>query len=801
MNKWTIKYRLLFLAILPLTVTVIILSVFLTASSLQQFTLEHERRGNAIIRQLALASEYGVISGNQQILTMLAKSTLSEDDVVSISIMDKQGSTLINLNKPSDITYNATQTKKYDSPVYLSHLEINDFSPSEEISSQPEMIGKVSITLSNTSTTSLQQRVLIENFSIAGIILLLTIFFTLRMARTLSRPLQDMSRAVIRISEGDLSYSPETPAEGELGALEKGISFMASRLQEAKDNEKLQRERLENINKDLEEQIEQRKYIERELREATKMANQANQAKSDFMGNMGHELRTPLNSIIGFSELLLMEDIAPKHREYAEHVHNSCNDLLYIIRDILDFSKLEAGKLSVLSIAFDLRQAIEEVADSAALRCAEKNIELVVNYAPEQPHNLLGDPGRIRQILSNLVTNAIKFTQHGQIVIRAHVTEVNNQLAQIHISVEDTGIGIESNKLETIFERFSQADSTSTRSYQGLGLGLTISKQLVELMGGSIHVDSALGKGSVFSIDLRIPINNALSPDESKPPYFSGKRVLIADDNTETRDALCQVIRYLGMRADTATDGASALASMHSANAELNPYQIVFIDSEMTGMNIETLSRVIQQNNQLAKSKLVLLSPVNKVRRISEDWSANFSAILSKPIRFYDLISSLQRVISEFSNTPSINVIQEDPAVSPVVNNGPDQLHDHRILIVDDNAMNLKFAAIVLSNIGYSVVDTATNGHQAINMLKESFYDIILMDILMPNMDGFEATREIRALQKNSAKQSIIIALTAKALDGDREQCLAAGMDDYISKPLQIKKLKEILEQFNHEHR
>lgn len=795
MNKWTIKYRLLFLAILPLTVTVIILSVFFTASRLQQFALEHERRGNAIVRQLAPASEYGVISGNKQILTSLAKSTLQEDDVVSIKITDNRGNSLISLNKHSDISYNNAQTKTYNSPVYLSQLETDDFSPSEDASQQPETIGTVSIALSNTSTTSLQQRVLIENFSIAGIVLLLTILFTLRMARTLSRPLHDMSQAVRRISEGDLSYSPRNPAKGELGTLENGISIMASRLQEAKDNESLQREKLESINKNLEEQIEQRKHIELELREATKMANQANQAKSDFMGNMGHELRTPLNSIIGFSELLLMEEIAPKHREYAEHVHSSCNDLLYLIRDILDFSKLEAGKLSVLSLAFDLRQAIEEVADSAALRCAEKNIELVVNYTPEQPHNLLGDPGRIRQIIANLVTNAIKFTEHGQIVIRTHVTEVNNNLAQIHISVEDTGIGIEKSKLKTIFERFSQADNTSTRSYQGLGLGLTISKQLTELMGGSIYVESTFGEGSVFNLDLRIPINKTLAADESKHPHLSGKSVLIADDNTEVRAALCQTLRYFGMRVDTVADGASALANMHTANAELTPYHLVFIDSEMSGMNIETLSRVIQQNNQLARSKLVLLSPVNKVRKISEEWGSNFSVILTKPVRFHDLLASLQRIIHEFPKTPATNVAQKNTSISHVIDKKNEPSHKQRILVVDDNAMNLKLAIKVLKNLGYTV-NTATDGYQAINTLKESFYDIILMDILMPIMDGFEATRKIREIQKPTGQRSTIIALTAKALDGDREQCLAAGMDDYISKPLQLHKLKEVLEQF-----
>lgn len=795
MNNWTIKYRLLFLAVLPLTVTVIILSIFFTANRLQQFSLEHERRGNSIVRQLAPASEYGIFSGNQEILRKLASSTLTEDDVIAVSITDQQGNSLIKLNKDLATPYDKSQTKDFQSDVYLSQLQINDFSPAEEVQKQPKTIGHVSITLTNTLTTSLQKRVLIENFTITGIILLLTIFFTLRMAKTLSRPLHTMSKAVSRISEGDFSYTANTDIQGELGTLDRGISTMASYLQKAKENERLQRKKLEDINKNLEEQIEQRKNTEYELREATHLANQANQAKSDFMGNMGHELRTPLNSIIGFSELLLMEDISPKQRDYALSVHNSCNDLLYLIRDILDFSKLEAGKLSVLSIAFDLRQCIEEVADSAALHCAEKNIELVVNYPSEQPHNLLGDPGRVRQIISNLVTNAIKFIEQGQIIIRTHVTEVENNIAQVHISIEDTGIGIAKDKLDTIFERFSQADTTSTRSYQGLGLGLTICKQLVKLMGGSLHVDSTFGEGSVFSIDLRFPLDRTALSNVAELGHLGGKYILLADDNAETRTALSQTLRHFGMRVDTVTDGASALSSMHTANTELTPYHLVFIDSEMKDMNIETMNRVIQQNNKLARSKLVLLTPVNKVRERSEDWRTSFSAILTKPVRFHDLTEALLHVFSSHGKFSESDKNYEQASVSHKLASDKALVNNKRILVVDDNEMNIKLALSVLKNIGYSV-DTATNGQQAIDMIEESFYDIILMDILMPVMNGFAATREIRNMQDGCKKQSVIIALTAKALEGDREQCLAAGMDDYISKPLQVHQLRDLLEKF-----
>lgn len=795
MNKWTIKYRLLFLAILPLTITVVILSAFFTASRLQQFTHDHERRGNAIVRQLAPASEYAVISGNQQILTSLAKSTLSEDDVIAVNIIDEQGESLIHMKKQDDAAYDLAQTETFSAPVYLSQLQISDLSSPDEGEQAPVTIGKVSITLSNASTAILQQHVLIENFSITGIVLLLTILFTLRTAKTLSRPLHNMSKAVALISKGDFSYAPEILAQGELGTLEQGIATMVRRLSEAKDNERLQREKLEDTNNDLKKQIAHRKRIENELREATDLANQANQAKSDFMGNMGHELRTPLNSIIGFSELLLMDDIAPKHREYAQCVHNSCNDLLHLIRDILDFSKLEAGKLSVFSIAFDLRQAIEEVVDSSALHCAEKDIELVVNYPLEQPHNLLGDPGRIRQIITNLVTNAIKFTENGQVVLRAHISEISNSLAQIHISVEDTGIGIAQNKLDSIFERFSQADTSSTRSYQGLGLGLTISKQLIELMGGSMQVSSTLGAGSVFSFDLRLPINSAIPSDILVLPHLRGKSVLIADDNSESATALCQSLRYFGMRVDTANNGASALAHMHSASAELAPYQLVFIDSEMPGMDIATLSTVIKQDNQLAKSRLVLLSPVNKIRKISKECHKNFSAILTKPMRLNDLTNTMQRIFSEFEKTSVVTSASEQSFLPRETDLENVESYNQRVLVVDDNAMNLKLAINVLSNLGYSV-DTATDGLIAIDMVKKSFYDIILMDILMPNMNGYKATQHIREVQTELNQRSIIIALTAKALEGDREQCLAAGMDDYLSKPLQIQRLREMMEQY-----
>ncbi|WP_172597715.1 response regulator [Sulfuriflexus mobilis] len=784
------------MALLPLTVTVIILSVLFTVTHLQQFEQEQDRRGNAIVRQLAPASEYGVISGNKAILSSLASAALNEPDVISVKITDSDNETLMQLVKPNTTLIDPAATHQYMATVFASQIEISDYPLNEAEKNIPaEVIGQVSIILSNESTTRLQQTVLVENFSIAGIVLFLTIFFALRIARSLSQPLHEMTTAVSHISEGEFAHPLQSLSRGELGELEKGIASMAERLSAAMANEQEQRQHLENTNKEMNIEIEQRKMVETELREATNQANQANQAKSDFLGNMGHELRTPLNSIIGFSELLQMGELQPKQKDYAHSINKSCNDLLHLIKDILDFSKLEAGKLSILSLAFDLRETIEEVADAAAIQCANKNIELIINYPPEQPHNLFGDPGRIRQVLSNLVTNAVKFIEHGHIIIRVQVSKQSGNTASINISVEDTGIGIAREKLDSVFERFTQADSSVTRAYQGLGLGLSISKQLIELMGGHIKVESTLGQGSVFSIHFNLPINAI--EDDYRTSGLVGKHVLVADDNAESRNSLAQTLRFFGMRVDTVTDGATALATMHTANAEMRNYHLAFIDSEMPGMDTNSLRTIIRQNNQLSRTRLVLLTPVNRLRERNQDWHSHYSAILTKPVRFNDLLDALQRVFSDFDGFSLAGTMRTRLTQPTCDINGPGQVTTsaNNILIVDDNPMNLKLAINILKNMGYTV-DTARDGRQAVQRASETFYNIILMDILMPNMNGFDATRAIRKMQKGADKRSVIIALTAKALEGDREQCFDAGMDDYISKPLHIDKLQDILKQY-----
>lgn len=666
--------------------------------------------------------------------------------------------------------------------------------------------------LSDIHSAILKTRQLLLGLGVLG--LLLGCVASLFLARRITRPIQSLVKSVEAISEGEYDHEIKIKTHDEIAYLGRRFDSMKNTVKENIQMMVQTNLELTNANKKLSYEINERKRTEEALRTAKKAAEVASVVKSQFLTNVSHELRTPMNGIIGMTELILSTELSDRQKELAYTLYRSGEGLLSIINSVLDFSSMEVGKLSLLKKDFNLLETVEETIEFMAESIDNKDIELISMTYHDVPKYVKGDTGRLRQILMNLIGNAIKFTEKGEVRLNVRFVKEKENKLTIRFEIIDTGIGIEKNVREAIFEIFSQADTSLTRQYEGLGLGLTIAKQLTEMMNGDIHLESEPGEGSTFfftvCLDACSQSQEDIEKDKENLDALKNLRVIVAVPNPSSSSVLLYHLSDWGVQYVQAENGEEVLEVLKK-NAKDSPFNAIITSMDLPDMDGVALARRIKSNPYTTSVPSIILVPVNQRDAAQEARMRHFKYRLTKPVAQSQIYGALTELANIQANI-KIDSQDQNICISPYkesfeqfekigtdeeqanISNRPTPRPGYHVLIVEDNPVNLEIAREKLKLLGFSV-DSAQNGKEAVLAYEKNHYDLVAMDCQMPIMDGYEATRVIREKEEadNSGTHIPIFAITAHAMEGDRERCLNAGMDDYLSKPFTIKQLKEIV--------
>ena len=788
MRRWGIQKKVFFLSLIPTMVLIMIVGVYFTHSWVNNLSRMLEERGMSLSRQLASASEYGAFTGNRNLLFGIASSMLEEDDVRAITIYDSNGRELVQTGsreriKQPELLQDITRARAisgedaslFVAPIYPQDLMIDGLLDMDQPAGQPESdgtpLGWTSVELSHATTQKEQYQALLVSLLLVGGGLFLNTLIAIHLSRSVTDPIYELTRAISRLRQGKLDTRVEMNASPELEELASGLNAMAESLQQAQDE---MQQNVDQATEDLRETLETIEVQNIELDLARKQALEASRIKSEFLANMSHEIRTPLNGIIGFTDLLLKAPASTQQQDHLNTIRKSSEILLTIINDILDFSKIEAGKLVLDRTPFHLRDTVEEVLVMLAPAAHDKNLDLVPLIYTDVPDAFMGDPLRLKQVMTNLVNNAIKFTQHGEVVVRVMLDDTDTEDERIRISITDTGMGLSESQRESIFNAFNQADASTARQYGGTGLGLVISRRLVEEMGGEIGVESDLGKGSCFWFSLPLEVSGSVEAEAD--PALNRESVLYLEYEETSGLAIGNLMRESGLNVVPADNPETVIEQVQSAQANGRGFALVVLGVARHLLHSNQHRELIRNLEYECDCRVLVLTPT-----LNDDTSPLVemaSGHLTKPVRRNIFHQRLKHLILGTEESP-----REGYATAPApLPAAEDASGSPRILAVDDNAANLKLVATLLREFNLRVEDVSS-GYEALQRLQQASFDLVLMDVQMPGMDGTEAAGRIRRLGNANARVPVI-ALTAHALAEEREQLLTSGFDGYLTKPI-----------------